>query len=58
MSVRTLESRFEHMSVQDENDLGESSKLYTKTKVGRPPLRLFAPGYDSNMVLGPDGLKR
>ncbi|KAM0255560.1 hypothetical protein ACHAQJ_005631 [Trichoderma viride] len=33
MSVRTLESRFEHMTVQDENDVGESSKLYTKTKV-------------------------
>ncbi|RFU81778.1 aur kinase [Trichoderma arundinaceum] len=33
MSVRTLESRFEHMSVQDENDVGEGSKLYAKTKI-------------------------
>ncbi|KAL9489333.1 hypothetical protein ACSS6W_001610 [Trichoderma asperelloides] len=32
MSTRVLESRFEHMTVQDENDVGESSKLYTKTK--------------------------
>lgn len=33
MSTRVLESRFEHMTVQDENDVGESSRLYTKTKV-------------------------
>lgn len=34
MSTRVLESRFEHMTVQDENDVGESSRLYSKTKVG------------------------
>ncbi|KAK5990228.1 Serine/threonine-protein kinase ark1 [Cladobotryum mycophilum] len=33
MTTRTLESRFEHMSVQDENDTGETSKLYSKSKV-------------------------
>jgi hypothetical protein len=33
MSVRTLETRLETMSVQDENDLGEGTKLYSKTKV-------------------------
>ncbi|KAM0485953.1 hypothetical protein ACHAPX_000649 [Trichoderma viride] len=33
MSTRVLESRFEHMTVQDENDVGESSKLYTKSKI-------------------------
>ncbi|PTB67433.1 Pkinase-domain-containing protein [Trichoderma citrinoviride] len=33
MSVRTLETRLETMSVQDENDLGEGTRLYTKTKV-------------------------
>ncbi|KAL6868062.1 Pkinase domain-containing protein [Trichoderma novae-zelandiae] len=33
MAVRTLETRFETMSVQDENDVGEGTKLYTKTKV-------------------------
>lgn len=34
MSTRVLETRFEHMTVQDENDVGESSRLYSKTKVG------------------------
>ena len=33
MSVRTLETRLETMSVQDENDLGDGTRLYTKTKV-------------------------
>ncbi|KAL7946211.1 serine/threonine protein kinase, AGC family [Trichoderma barbatum] len=33
MSVRTLETRLEHMSVQDENDVNGGSKLYSKTKV-------------------------
>ncbi|KAL6891431.1 Pkinase domain-containing protein [Trichoderma longibrachiatum] len=34
MSVRTLETRLETMSVQDENDLGEgTTKLYSKSKV-------------------------
>ncbi|KAF5007814.1 hypothetical protein FDECE_5872 [Fusarium decemcellulare] len=33
MATRTIEARFERMSVNDENDpLGDGSKLYTKTK--------------------------
>ncbi|KAM4054723.1 kinase [Hirsutella rhossiliensis] len=32
MATRTLESRFERMSVQDDNDAGDSSKLYPKLK--------------------------
>lgn len=44
MSVRTLETRLETMSVQDENDLGEGTRLYSKTKVRqRPPTRLHLP---------------
>ena len=34
MSTRTLESRFEGMSVNDENDPGDGSKSYLKAKVG------------------------
>lgn len=38
MSVRTLETRLETMSVQDENDLGEgTTKLYSKSKVQQRP---------------------
>ncbi|RBQ68320.1 hypothetical protein FVER14953_21045 [Fusarium verticillioides] len=34
MATRTIEARFERMSVNDENDpLGDGSKLYSKTKV-------------------------
>lgn len=33
MAARTLESRFERMSVNDENDPGDGSKHYQKTKV-------------------------
>ncbi|EHK24655.1 serine/threonine protein kinase, AGC family [Trichoderma virens Gv29-8] len=33
MTTRILETRFEHMSVQDENDVGEATKLYSKTKL-------------------------
>ncbi|KAJ4304016.1 spindle assembly checkpoint kinase [Collariella sp. IMI 366227] len=32
MATRTLESRFERMSVNDENDPGETGRLYQKTK--------------------------
>ena len=38
MATRTLESRFERMSVNDENDPNDGSK-YQKTKVGSPYLR-------------------
>jgi hypothetical protein len=35
MATRTIEARFERMSVNDENDpLGDGSKLYSKSKVG------------------------
>ena len=37
MATRTLESRFERMSVNDENDPNDGSK-YQKTKVGSPYL--------------------
>ncbi|KAM0334262.1 hypothetical protein ACHAQA_001284 [Verticillium albo-atrum] len=30
MATRTLESRFEHMTVTDENDLGDGTKVYSK----------------------------
>lgn len=33
MATRTLEARFERMSVNDENDPGENARLYQKTKV-------------------------
>jgi len=33
MATRTLESRFERMSVNDENDPGDGSKTYLKSKV-------------------------
>jgi hypothetical protein len=33
MATRTLEARFERMSVNDENDPGDGSRLYTKAKV-------------------------
>ena len=33
MATRGLESRFERMSVNDENDPSDSSKPYSKTKV-------------------------
>lgn len=32
-ATRTLETRFERMTVQDENGAAESSKLYAKGKV-------------------------
>lgn len=59
MSARTLESRFEHMSVQDENDVSESSKLYTKTKVGpATPLQVCSTfGSDINLGLGGNDVK-
>ncbi|KAF7563775.1 hypothetical protein G7046_g334 [Stylonectria norvegica] len=33
MATRTIEARFERMSVNDENDPGDGSKHYTKTKI-------------------------
>ena len=34
MATRTIEARFERMSVNDENDpIGDGSKLYSKSKV-------------------------
>ena len=33
MASRTLEQRFERMSVNDENDPGDGTRLYTKSKV-------------------------
>jgi hypothetical protein len=57
MAVRTLESRFEHMTVQDENDVGESSKLYTKTKVGYQPCTLLTFSSEINLGIGGHGLK-
>ena len=33
MATRTLEARFEGLTVNDENDPGDGGKLYTKTKV-------------------------
>lgn len=33
MAARTLESRFERMSVLDDNDAGDGSRLYPKLKV-------------------------
>lgn len=33
MTTRTLESRLERISIQDENDVGEATKIYSKTKV-------------------------
>jgi len=36
MATRALEARFERMSVNDENDPGDGSRLYQKTKVGSP----------------------
>lgn len=35
MATRTLESRFERMSVNDENENGDGSKYYPKPKVRR-----------------------
>ncbi|KAM7223598.1 hypothetical protein V8F06_001072 [Rhypophila decipiens] len=32
MATRTLEARFERMSVNDENDPGDGTRIYTKTK--------------------------
>jgi aurora kinase len=32
MATRTLETRFERMSVNDENDPGDGTKVYEKTK--------------------------
>jgi hypothetical protein len=34
MAARTIEARFERMSVNDENDPGDGTKLYSKAKVG------------------------
>lgn len=34
MATRTLESRFERMSVNDENEPVDGGKLYSKTQVG------------------------
>jgi hypothetical protein len=40
MATRTIEARFERMSVNDENDpLGDGSKLYSKSKVSSPSHR-------------------
>lgn len=36
MAARTLESRFERLSVRDENEPVEGSKLHLKSKVRRP----------------------
>jgi len=33
MATRAIEARFERMSVNDENDPGDGSKLYAKVKV-------------------------
>ncbi|KAL7912972.1 kinase-like protein [Trichoderma velutinum] len=33
MTTRTLESRLERISIQDENDVGEATKIYSKTKL-------------------------
>jgi aurora kinase, other len=33
MAARTMEARFERMSVNDENDPGDGSKTYQKAKV-------------------------
>jgi len=33
MATKTLEARFERMSVNDENDPGESTRIYQKSKV-------------------------
>ena len=33
MATRALESRFERMSVNDENDPGDDNKAYLKSKV-------------------------
>lgn len=37
MASRTLETRFERMTVQDENDHGEGTRLYAKGKVSKQP---------------------
>ena len=36
MATRTLEARFEHLTVNDENDPGDGTQLYQK-KVSVPP---------------------
>lgn len=33
MAIRTIEARFERMSVNDENDPGDGGKLFLKSKV-------------------------
>jgi aurora kinase len=33
MATRTIEARFERMSVNDENDPGDGTKVYQKAKV-------------------------
>lgn len=44
MATRTLESRFEHISIQDEIDAGDGTKLYSKAKVG--PVCAHGESYD------------
>ena len=38
MATRALEARFERMSVNDENDPGDGSRMYQKTKVRSDPV--------------------
>ncbi len=38
MATRTLEARFECMTVNDENDPGEANRLYLKSKVCTSPV--------------------
>ena len=42
MAARTLEARFERMSVNDENDVGDASKYGKKVRIRSPTL---SPGY-------------
>jgi len=52
MATRALEARFERMSVNDENDPGDGSRLYQKTKVGLPspsPRSWYLPSADDEM---------
>jgi aurora kinase, other len=44
MTIRTLETNFDRLSVNDENDPGETGRLYQKTKVCfRKQLQCAAP---------------
>lgn len=45
MALRTLESRFEGMSVNDENDPGDGGKQYLKSKVMRTIPSFFSLTY-------------